>query len=94
MGAMSSQITSNMVVYSAVYSGADQRKQQSSPSLAFAGNLPVTSKFPAQMASNVAMLPFDNGIMEIIFRSSIYNINPSLCPNIHLMSGDALQVEC
>ena len=54
MGTMSSQITSHMVVYSAVYSGADQRKQQSSPSLVFAGNSPVTSEFPAQMASNVA----------------------------------------
>ena len=35
MGAMESPITSLTIVYSAVYSGADQRKHQSSASLAF-----------------------------------------------------------
>ena len=35
MGAMASQITSLAIVYSTVYSGADQRKHQSSASLAF-----------------------------------------------------------
>ena len=35
MGAMVSQITSVSIVYSTVYSGADQRKHQSSASLAF-----------------------------------------------------------
>ena len=42
MGAMASQITSVAIVYSTVYSGADQRKHQSSASLAIcAGNSPV-----------------------------------------------------
>ena len=35
MGAMASQIASLAIVYSSVYSGADQRKHQSSASLAF-----------------------------------------------------------
>ena len=35
MDAMSSQITNLTIVYSTVYSGADQRKRQSSTSLAF-----------------------------------------------------------
>ena len=35
MGTMASQITSLTVVYSIIYSGADQRKHQSSESLAF-----------------------------------------------------------
>ena len=35
MGAMATQITSLTIVYSGVYSGADQRKHQSSASLAF-----------------------------------------------------------
>ena len=35
MGAMASQITSLTIVYSTVNSGADQRKHQSSASLAF-----------------------------------------------------------
>ena len=48
MGAMASQITSLTIVYSTVYSGADQRKHQSSALLAFV----VTGEFPAQMASN------------------------------------------
>ena len=53
MGSMASQITSLTIVCSAVYSGADQRKHQSSASLAFcAGNSPGTGEFPAQMASN------------------------------------------
>ena len=45
MGAVASQITSLTIVYSAVYSGADQRKHQSSAS-------PVTGQFPTQRASN------------------------------------------
>ena len=48
MGAIGSQITSLTIVYSTVYSDADQRKHQSAASLAFPG----TGEFPAQMASN------------------------------------------
>ena len=47
MDTMASQITSLTIVYSTVYSDADQRKYQSSVSLAS-----VTGEFPAQMASN------------------------------------------
>ena len=47
MGAMASQITSLTMVYSIVHSGTDQRKHQSSASLAF-----VIGEFPAQMANN------------------------------------------
>ena len=47
MGAIASQITSLTIVYSTV-SDADQRKHQSSASLAF---VPETDEFPAQMAS-------------------------------------------
>ena len=53
MGTMASQITSLTIGYSTVHSGADQRKYQSSASLAFyAGNSPGTDEFPAQMVSN------------------------------------------
>ena len=53
MGTIASQITSHTIVYSIVYLGADQRKHQSSASLAFReGNSPGTGEFPAQMASN------------------------------------------
>ena len=49
MGTMASQITSLTIVYSTVYSGADQRKHQSTAPLAFVLG---TGEFPAQMASN------------------------------------------
>ena len=53
MGAMASQTTSLTIVYTAVYSGADQRKHQRSASLAFVRrNSLVTGEFPAQIASN------------------------------------------
>ena len=48
MGAVASQITSLTIVYSTVYSDADQRKHQSSASLAFVRGI----QFPAQMTSN------------------------------------------
>ena len=54
MGAIASQITSLTIVYSTIYSDADQRKHQSSASLAICvGNSPGTSEFPTQMSSNV-----------------------------------------
>ena len=51
MGAIAFQITSLTIVYSTVNSEADQRKHQSSLSLAFV-NSPETGESPAQMASN------------------------------------------
>ena len=47
MDAMAFQITSLTIVYWTVYSGEDQRKHQSSASLAF-----FPGELPAQMASN------------------------------------------
>ena len=52
MGAIASQITSLTIVYSTVYSDADQRKHQSSASLAFVRGIHRAGEFPAQMASN------------------------------------------
>ena len=56
MGAMASQMTSLTTVYSSVYSGADQRKHQSSASLAFVRRIhrwPVNS--PHSYAENVSV---------------------------------------
>ena len=47
MNAIGSQITSLIIVYPTVYSGADQRKHERSASLAF-----VRGLFPTQTASN------------------------------------------
>ena len=52
MGAMASQITSLTIVYSTVYSGADQRKTlKLRVNGLCVGNSPGSSEFPAQMAS-------------------------------------------
>ena len=66
MCAMASQITSLAIVYSTVYSGADQRKYQSSASLAFVRGIhrwPVNSphKWPAKWK----IFPFDDVIMTV-----------------------------
>ena len=53
---MASQITSVSIVCSSIYSGADQRKHQSSASLALVQGIhrwPVTGEFPAQKTSKV-----------------------------------------
>ena len=60
MGVMASQITSLTIVYSTVYSGADQRKHQSYASLAF---VPVTRK----------IFPFEYVIMQISAKESQSN---------------------
>ena len=50
---MASQITSLMIVYTTVYSGADKKKNIKAPRLLpLAGNSPVTGEFSAQRASN------------------------------------------
>ena len=49
MGTMASQIISMTIVYSIVYSGADQRKCVTG---LCAGRSPVTGEFPAQRVSN------------------------------------------
>ena len=64
MGAIASQITSPTIVYSIVYSDADQRKHQSSASLAFARGIhrgPVN--FPHKWPVTRKMFPFDDVIM-------------------------------
>ena len=64
MGAIASQITSLMIVYSIVYSGADQRKHQSSTSLAFVRGIhqgPMNS--PHKGSVTRKMFPLDDVIM-------------------------------
>ena len=64
MGAIASQSTSLTIAYSTIYSDADQRKHQSSASLAFVqgihrGPVNSTHKWPAKRK----MSPFDDVIM-------------------------------
>ena len=72
MGVIASQITSLTIVYSSVYSDADQRKHQSSASLAFVRRIhrsPVNS--PHKWPVTRKMFPFDDVIM---FKIKIQNV--------------------
>ena len=68
IGAMTSQITSLTIVYSTVYSDADQIKHQSSASLAFVWGIhrgPVNSRHKWPITRE--MFPFDDVIMKEIY---------------------------
>ena len=74
MGAMASQITSLTIVYSNVYSGADQRKQQSSASLAYVWGIhrrPVNSPHKGPVTRK--MFPFDD-VIRIFFEFVKYHM--------------------
>ena len=68
MGAIASQITGLAIFYSAFYSGADQRKHQSSASLAFVQGIhrgPVNSPLKGPVTRK--MFPFDDVIKHFQF---------------------------
>ena len=81
MTTMASQITSLAIVYSIVYSDADQRKHQSSASLAFVRGIhrgPVNS--PHKWPVTRKMFPFDDlfmvwGLSNLAFLNQI-RLNP------------------
>ena len=71
MSVMGSQITSLTIVHSTVYSGANQRKHQSSASLSFVGGIhwwPVN--FPHKGPVTRKMFPFGDVIMSNHFTSN------------------------
>ena len=79
MGAIASQITSLTIVYSIVYSDADQRKHQSSASLAFVRGIhrgPVNS--PHKWPDTRKMFPFDDVIMGVFggIHNPFQELNP------------------
>ena len=103
MGAIESQIISLTIVYSIVYSDADQRKHQSFASLDFVRGMhrgPVNS--PPKWPVTRKMFPFDDVIMLISILLAVINqtklsnniriklwyINTHPCPNF---SGDLVK---
>ena len=77
---MTSQITCVLIVYSTVWSGTDQRKHQSSGSLAFVRGIhrsPMNS--PHKRPVTRKMFPFDDvimgGILLLSVRSVTYDLN-------------------
>ena len=107
MSAMASQITSLMVVYSNVFSGADQSKHQSSASLAFVWGIhrgPVNS--PHKWPVTRKMFPFDDVIMSCnCFRRELWphrlydqhkvkhQVLFSICASDHSRQGKVLTDE-
>ena len=83
MTAMASQITSLTIVYPSVYSSADQRKHQSSASLAFVRGIhrwPVNSLHKGPVTRK--LFPFDDVIMLVLMIQHdglpVYNIMCSM----------------
>ena len=73
MGMIASQITSLTIVYSIVYSDTDQRKHQSSASLAFVWGIPqglVNS--PHKWPVPRKVFPFDDVIMNHVNQQGIF----------------------
>ena len=73
MSSLASQITSPTIVYSTVYSGADQRKHQSSASRSFVRGIhrwPVNSPHKGPVARK--MFPFDDVITVMISNSHLF----------------------
>ena len=78
MSTMASQITSLTVVYSTVYSGADQRKHQSSASLAFVRGIhrrPVNSPHKGPVTRK--MVPFMTSSWSVSNAESVITSVPS-----------------
>ena len=94
MTTMASQITSLAIVYSTFYPGADQRKHQSSASLAFVRGIhrgPVNS--PPKRPVARKMFLFDDVIMASLFAWYYFlyarfmpwqcpSVRPSVCPSV------------
>ena len=87
-GAMASQITSLTIVYTTFYSGVDQRKHQSSASLAFVRGIhrgPVNS--PHKWLVTRKMIPFDDVIMRIsrclLFCQVVVKVSANFYIHIH-----------
>ena len=72
MSVMASQITSFSIVYSTIYSGADRRKHQRSPSLAYVRGIhrwPVNSPHKGPVMRKI--FPFDDVIMHGQYHNAI-----------------------
>ena len=86
---MASQITSLTIVYSTVYSGEDQRKHQSSASLAFVRGIhrgPVNS--PHKWPVTRKMFSFDDVIMflyEYTWSQRVMYTGTRSAPNVSMI---------
>ena len=92
MSAMATQITSITIVYSAVYSGVDQRKHQSSASLVFARGIHRwLDNSPQRGPVTWKRFPFDDVIMRWLYLSVVEA--RLFRTNANTMSVDALATQ-
>ena len=86
MSLMASQITSLTRFYSTVYSGANQRKHQSSASPPLCGEFTGDRWIPPQNVSNAEMLPFDDVIIptHMLFQWTVRFYCPNGLRHCHL----------
>ena len=92
MTMLASQITSLTVVYSIVYSGVNQRKHQSSASLAFVWEIhrgPVN--FPHKWPVTRKMFPFDDVIMVKCLMIG-YTRNCIQCLNLNMLPNKLINI--
>ena len=92
MTAIACQIPNLTIIYSTVYSGTDQRKHQSSASLAFVRGIhrsPVNSPHKWQVTRE--MFPFDDVIMifDDYFSENWIKISTFLYKNVSLKLSSA-----
>ena len=97
MGTIASQITSLTIVYSTIYSDADQRKYQNSASPAFVRGIhrrPVNS--PHKWPVTRKMFPFDDLIMFTSITVVMYAISCHIGPryNSTRLNIDGLEQDC
>ena len=91
IGTMASQITSLAIVYSSVYSGADQRKRQSSASLTFVRGIhrwPVN--YPHKWPVTRKMFPFDGVI--ILYASIVMGMSHVRKTNVEKLHNWSLRM--
>ena len=95
MGAIASQITSLTIVYTTVYLDADQRKHQSSASLAFVRGIhrwPVNS--PHKWPVTRKMFPFDDVIMSFQNHSGYRECSSTALTMVEKPDVRAVQWDC
>ena len=99
MSAIASHITNLTIVFSIVYSDADQRKHQSTASLAFVRGIhrgPVNS--PHKWPVTRKMFPFDDVIMNFLFWSNKTFCKltpfPAIMSQLQLCFGNSCSVCC
>ena len=84
MSAMASSITSLTIVYWIVYPGGDQRKHESSASLAFVRGRPVNSPHKGPVTQK--MLPFDDVIMTTAAEALVHTVRVHICCPLSLIT--------